>query len=144
MSAPADAAGLGAAAGLEAKAAVVLVDVRPERRGPMISVVQAAIGDGIVAQVGNTPEALSAVERYDAHAAVVEVDAGGLSVIAALRAAHPSLVILVCTFRSDPETRRQAEEAGADAYLLKPVSTREIRTALDAGRRAPLADTAIR
>jgi DNA-binding response OmpR family regulator len=123
--------------------AVVLVDIRPERRGPMLSVVQAAIGDGTVAPAGNISEALGAIDRYRAGAAVVEVDADG-AVITALRAAHPSLVIIVCTFRGDAATRRQAEEAGADAYLVKPVSTREIRTALEAGRRAPLADTAAR
>ena len=131
------------AAGLQLKPAVVLVDVRPERRGPMISVVQAAIGEGIVAPAGNVAEALGAIERYRAYAAVVEVDADG-TVIPALRAAHPSLVIVVCTFRGDTAARRQAHEAGADAYLVKPVSTREIRTALEAGRRAPLAETAVR
>jgi DNA-binding NarL/FixJ family response regulator len=129
--------------GPELRPAVVLVDVRAERRGPMVSVVQAAIGDGTVAQVGTTIEALAAIERYHAYAAVVEVDADG-AVIAALRAAHPALVIVVCTFRSDSSTRRQAEEAGSDAFLVKPVSTREIRTAIEAGRRAPLADTAVR
>lgn len=125
---------------LEARRDVVLVDVRPERRGPMLSVVKAAIGAGTVAQVGTIAEALLAVDRNGAYAAVVDTDE---AVIAGLRAGHPALVIVVCTFRGDRAARRQAEEAGADAYLVKPVSTRELRTALDAGRRAPMVDVAV-
>jgi DNA-binding NarL/FixJ family response regulator len=135
------------AEGTVAGPVVVLVDVRPERRGPMLSVIEAAMGSGTVAQVGSAAEALAAVARHEAIAAVVEVQlplAAGLAVIAALRSAHPSLVIVVCTFHHDPATRQQAEGAGADAYLVKPVSAREMRSALNSGRRAPLADIAVR
>jgi DNA-binding response OmpR family regulator len=127
--------------------AVVLVDVRPERRGPMISVVEMAIGGGTVAQVSTADEAMAAVERFGAEAAIVEVQlplADGLAVIAALRAAYPALVIVVCTFHHDPVTEQRAEDAGADAYVVKPVSTRELRGVLAAGRRAPLVETSPR
>jgi DNA-binding NarL/FixJ family response regulator len=127
--------------------AVVLVDVRPERRGPIVGVIELATGGGTVAQVGSADEAVAAVERYHAVAAVLEVQmplADGLAVIATLRSAYPALVIVVCSFHHDAGTQRQAEEAGADAYLVKPVSTRELRNAFDAGRRIPLADTAVR
>jgi two-component system response regulator DesR len=94
----------------------------------------------VVAQVASAEEALAAVDRGGADAAVVEVQlpvADGLAVIAALRAAYPSLVIVVCTFHRDPETKRLAAAAGADSYLVKPVSARDLRRALGTATRAP-------
>jgi DNA-binding response OmpR family regulator len=128
--------------------AVILVDVRAERRGPMRSLVEMALGGhGTVIQVANADDGLAAVERYHAMAAVLEVQmplADGLAGIAALRAAHPSLLIIICTFNHDPVTKQLAEAAGADAYLVKPVSTRQMRTALSVEQRAPLAQSAVR
>jgi CheY-like chemotaxis protein len=118
---------------------VVLVDVRSERRAVMRRVVEQALGDGtVLAEVGTASEALAAVEHQGADVVVVEVQlplAGGLAVIAALRVAYPALAIVVCTFHRDAATQRSAEEAGADAYLVKPVNSRDLRQALLSGRR---------
>jgi CheY-like chemotaxis protein len=121
-------------ADMEPRPRVVLIDSRSERRAVMRRVVEQALGDDtVVAQVGNEVEALAAVERRLADAAVVEIQmpvADGLSVIAALRAARPSLLIVVCTFHGDRGTQAQAAEAGADSYLVKPFSARDLRRAL--------------
>jgi DNA-binding NarL/FixJ family response regulator len=127
---------------------VVLVDVRPERRALMRGVVEMAIGPGTVrAEVASGSEALAAVERHHADAVIVEIQlpvAEGLAVIAALRSAHPAVAILVCTFHHDRTTEREATEAGADAYLVKPVNARDVRAALGSVPLPPLADTAAR
>jgi ActR/RegA family two-component response regulator len=67
--------------------------------------------------------------------------AEGLGLIAELRAAHPSLLIVVCTFHADRATQLQAHSAGADSYLVKPASARDLRRALGSVPRAPLVDT---
>jgi len=132
MSAEADVAAL--VADLEPRPRVVLVDSRSERRAVMRRVVEQALGDDtVVAQVGTETEALAAVDHRLADAVVVEIQmplAEGLSVISALRAARPSLRIVVCTFHGDRSTQAQAAAAGADAYLVKPVNARDLRRAL--------------
>ncbi|HEX4865618.1 MAG TPA: response regulator [Acidimicrobiales bacterium] len=110
------------------------MDVRSERRALTRRVVEMALGAGtVVAEVGNVGEALIAVGRHGADAVVLELGTDldeWLAGIAELRATNPSLSIVVCTFRADLATRFQACDAGADAYLVKPVSARDIRSAL--------------
>ena len=117
----------------------VLVDDRSDRRGLTRTIIDVALGTGtVVAEVGNLGEALIAVERHRADAVVVELRTPlveWLAGIAQLRATNPSLVIVACTFRADLATRFQACDAGADAYLVKPVSARELRRALEPGQR---------
>jgi len=116
------------------KTRVVLIDVRSERRALMRRVLDLAAGDGtVVAEVTDASEALRAIADSDADVAVVEIQLPvdeGLAIIATLRAVHPTLVIVVCTFHHDAATQRQAAEAGADDYLVKPVSARQLRATL--------------
>jgi CheY-like chemotaxis protein len=123
-------------------ARVVLVDVRPERRAILRTMVDIALGAGTaVAQVATATEAVAAVERHSANCAVVEIQlpvAEGLATIAALRGAYPSLTIVVCSFHAGAGTQSQSRDAGADAYLVKPVGTRELRGALGARHQADL------
>ena len=87
----------------------------------------------VVAEVTDASEALRAIADSDADVAVVEIQLPvdeGLAIIATLRAVHPTLVIVVCTFHHDAATQRQAAEAGADDYLVKPVSARQLRATL--------------
>jgi DNA-binding response OmpR family regulator len=108
----------------------------------MRSMVELAMGKGtVVAQVANATEALAAVDRHQVDTAIVEIQmplGEGLTVIAALRAAHPSMMIVVCTFDGGRLIQKQAAEAGSDSYLVKPVSARELRDVLGAERRPPL------
>jgi DNA-binding response OmpR family regulator len=124
-------------------ARVVLVDVNVDRRAVMRSVINLALGDGaVVDQAATASEALSAVDRNDADAAVVEIQLPveeGVALIALLRVGHPHLVIVVCSFDGHRATRQRAADAGSDAYLLKPVSTRELRDVL--GFERPVVST---
>jgi two-component system response regulator YesN len=116
-----------------APARVLLVDARHERRGVMRLVIESGAHAGtVVAQTESAAGAVAALERAAVDAAVVEIQMpidAGLLVVAALRAARPSLVIVVCTFHADASTRERALAAGADTYLVKPVSAREIQAA---------------
>lgn len=61
----------------------------------------------------------------------------GLSLIRRLRAAQPNLGILAMTALSGINSRVAGYEHGADAYLVKPVDTRELVAAtVQAGRRS--------
>lgn len=118
----------------------VLVDARSERRAVMRRVVDAALGVGtVVAEVGSARDALVAMEHHHVDAVVLELQplGEGIAAVAELRAAHPSIVIVVCTFHSDRATRLRALSAGADDYLVKPVSVRDLRAIASARQAFP-------
>ncbi|MHB1927936.1 MAG: response regulator [Acidimicrobiales bacterium] len=120
---------------------VLLVDDRAERRALMRMVLGTVPPPGRTAVVVTEAAGVAAAEREvltgPVDAAVVEVQPVpvGLAAIEALRAASPSLVIVVCSFHLDPATQLQASLAGADAYLGKPVSRRDLLAACQASRR---------
>jgi DNA-binding NarL/FixJ family response regulator len=112
---------------------VLLVDDRHERRGLMRLIIESGThGRTVVAQTESAAGAVAALDRSAIDAAVVEIQIPtdeGVAAVAALRAARPDLVIVVCSFRADAATRGRAIAAGADSYLVKPVSAREIQAA---------------
>lgn len=116
---------------------VLLVDDRSERREVIRVLVETGGSAGtVVAQADSPAAAVAAAGRTEPDVAVLEIQmpvAAGLAAIAGLRAEHPSLLIVVCTFHANPSTRRQALAAGANAYLGKPVSAREFHTACRMG-----------
>lgn len=130
---------------LDAPHRVVLLDVRAERRKVMRAIVEQTVGVGtVVAEAATAEEAVAAVERDLADVAVVEIQlpvVDGLAAIAALRQGHRALRIVVCSFHREAATRQQAQEAGADCYLTKPISGRDLRRALDSGQVLPLVAT---
>jgi DNA-binding NarL/FixJ family response regulator len=113
---------------------VLLVDGRADRRSVMKIIVETGkLAGKVVAEAFTAQEAVVEVSRLDVDVVVVEIQmpiAAGLAAIAALRAEHPRLVIVVCSFQGDSVTRRQAAEAGANAYLSKPVSAQDLHAAL--------------
>jgi DNA-binding NarL/FixJ family response regulator len=115
---------------------VLLVDDRSERRSVLRIVLGTVPPAGWtsveVTEASDPSGAAIAANRHGLDAAVIEVQmAGGvgLGIIEALRAAHPDLVIVVCSFRSERDLQARSLRAGADAYLTKPVSRRELLSA---------------
>ena len=99
-----------------------------EQTGDDVSVVGYA--DGPVS-------AVDAVGRLNANVVVLEIQlpvTQGLDTISALRDDFPDLRIVVCSFHQDASTKRSAMERGVDAYLVKPLSSRDLRQVL---RSAP-------
>jgi DNA-binding NarL/FixJ family response regulator len=112
---------------------VLVVDDRPERRKIMKIVLGTVPPDGreevAVAEAATVTTAVAALRLRSFDAAIVEIQMPtdeGAGVIEELRAAQPSLVIVVCSFRVDQATRLRAIQAGADAFLSKPVSRRDL------------------
>ena len=123
---------------------VLLVDDRSERRSVVRLVMGTVPPEGRtsveVTEASDTSGAVTAANRNALDAAVIEIQmAGGvgLETIEALRAAHPEVVIVVCSFRTDREMQARSLRAGADAYLTKPVSRRELLSACRTPRRPP-------
>ncbi len=91
---------------------------------------------GDVTVVGYADDAVSAVEAVDrlqADAVVLEIQlpvAQGLDTISALRDLFGAPKIIVCSFHADAATKRAALDRGADAYLVKPLSLRDLRAVL--------------
>ena len=76
---------------------------------------------------GKDAESALTAERYD----LVLLDLGlprrgGLELLAALRAAHDAVPVLIITARDTPPDRVKGLDAGADDYLVKPFDLEEL------------------
>lgn len=113
---------------------VVLVDARAERRQLMRFVVEGGeTGALVVAEADSESAALLLVEQHHADAVVLDIQMPvqvGLETIAALRSRFSRLAIVVCSFHLDGRTRELALAQGADLYLAKPISPRELNAAI--------------
>ncbi|HLI56557.1 MAG TPA: response regulator transcription factor [Actinomycetota bacterium] len=119
---------------------VVLIDSRPERRAVMGVLVDQCPGLIMVGVAADLDGAATRIREQRADVAIVEIQmpvAEGLATIGALREQFPHLRIVVCSFHDDAATRQAAEVHGADAYLRKPLSARDL-FALTVDPHAPL------
>jgi len=120
---------------------VVLIDPRPERRALMGLLVAQCPGLSVAGMAADLGEAETQIREKQADIAIVEIQmpvADGLAAIAALRAQFPDLRIAVCSFHDEAATREAARAQGADAYLSKPLSPRDL-FAIAAGPHPALA-----
>ena len=63
---------------------------------------------------------------------------GGLEILAQVRAAHPTLPIIILTARGDAADRVEGLKLGADDYVVKPFGVRELTARVEAVlRRSP-------
>jgi DNA-binding NarL/FixJ family response regulator len=112
----------------------LVIDGRHDRRQLMRFVVEQGGDDVTVVGYADGPAtALEAVDRLDATAVLLEIQlpvSQGLDTISALRLEHPALRIIVCSFHHDAATKRAALDRGADAYLIKPLSPRDLHPLL--------------
>ena len=118
----------------EARTRVVLIDARADRRAVMRQVFEhSGVDAAVVGEADGEADAIAMVEQQRAGLAVIELPlpvANGLATITALRARFPDLAIVVISFNTDPAVKEQATASGADAYLVKPVSAREVVAAI--------------
>lgn len=116
---------------------LVVIDGRNDRRQLMTYVLEQAGDVAVVGYADGPVSAVEAVGRLRANAVVLEIQlpvTQGLDTISALRDDFPALAIIVCSFHADNSTKQAALDRGADAYLVKPLSLRELRAVL---RSAP-------
>ena len=63
---------------------------------------------------------------------------GGLEILAAVRAARPTLPVIILTAKGEENDRVQGLSGGADDYVVKPFSVKELLARVDAVlRRSP-------
>lgn len=97
---------------------------------PHLSVVGVA-GDGL--------EALELVDELAPEAVVIDLHMprlDGVSALARMRQDHPRLCLIAITADAAPELHRAAEEAGADAVLMKDELPDELSDRIVAARAA--------
>jgi DNA-binding NarL/FixJ family response regulator len=102
-----------------------MVDERPR-----LSVVGVA-GDGL--------EAIELVDELAPEAVVIDLHMprlDGVSALARMRQDHPRLCLIAITADTAPELHRAAEEAGADAVLMKDELLDELSDRIVAARAA--------
>jgi DNA-binding NarL/FixJ family response regulator len=131
-------ADLGVSASLESELRVVVIDDRHDRRQLMSHVVAQGRDVTVVGYAEGPVTAVEAVDRLQANAVVIEIQlpgTQGLDTIRALREDFPALAIIVCSFHTDAPTKRAALALGADAYLAKPFSLRDLRSVLRSAQR---------
>ena len=108
----------------------MLVDVRPERRAVLRTVIEHSdVPATVLGEADSEADAINEVERHAADLVIIDFQPplqDGLAAVAALRSRFPALVILVCSFEPAANIRERLLAEGADAYLLKPVSAREV------------------
>jgi DNA-binding NarL/FixJ family response regulator len=122
---------------------IVLVDARAERRAVLRTVIEHSdVPATVLGEADGQADAIDEVERHAAALVLIDFQPpvqDGLAAVAALRSRFPALVILVCSFDPAADIRQRALAAGADAYLLKPVSGREVMAAMGAVPPRPMA-----
>jgi DNA-binding response OmpR family regulator len=119
---------------------VVLVDGRPDRRAVMRQMFEhSGLDARVVGEADGAPDALALVEEHNAELVVIDLPSPvkeGMDAVAALRGRFANLAIVVSSFNTDAAVKAQATEMGADAYLVKPVSAREVMAAIPSGPRS--------
>jgi DNA-binding NarL/FixJ family response regulator len=112
----------------------VLLDNRPERRQLIRRVVETGhAGAVVVGEAETATDMIDLVGQQQADVVVVEIQLPvdlGLQAIADLRAAYPTVGIIVCSFHVHPDTQQRARERGADVYVAKPTTPRQMAQTL--------------
>ncbi len=112
---------------------VLVIDGSDDRRQIIAHIVEQDRDATVVGYADGPLSALEGVARLGADAVVLEVQlpvAQGLDTISALRDDFPVLAIIVCSYHGDANTIRTASARGADGYLVKPFSPRELQASL--------------
>src|SRR5215469_3488411 len=108
---------------------ILLVDDHPELYRHLTSILEAEF---VVDVAAGGAEALEQVQRALADVVMPGID--GMAVLKALRT-NPltcAIPVILLSGRADEEARVQAFEYGADGYLIKPFTLRELRARIRA------------
>lgn len=117
---------------------VLVIDGSDARRQLTTHIVEQDRDVTVVGYADGPVRALEAVGRLAVDAVVLEVQLPipqGLDTISALREEYPGLAIIVASFHGEAATRQAAKARGADEYLVKPFSPRDLRAGLRSALR---------
>ena len=117
---------------------MVVEDEAPIRRG-IVDMLQVAGYEPVEAADG--PSGLDEGRRLGVDAVLLDLrlpKMDGMDVLAELRKTHPNLPVIILTARGSEDDRVRGLKAGADDYVVKPFSARELLARLEAVlRRSP-------
>jgi DNA-binding NarL/FixJ family response regulator len=119
--------------GVDVRVRVLVIDGSDQRRQLTAHIVEQDRDVTVVGYADGSVRAREALTRLGADAVVLEVQlpvAQGLDTISDLRENFPALAIIVCSFHGDAATKRAASARGADGYLVKPLSPRDLHASL--------------
>ena len=92
----------------------------------------------VVVEAGYAEEALELCARQRFDLALIEIDLpdlNGVALLQRMKAREPDAVIILMTDNPSVETAVQALRHGASDYLIRPISSAEIRAGVDRGIR---------
>ena len=116
-------------------ATVVLIDDHPPLRDGLRMILERTGEFRVAAEAGTVDDGISAIRRTDPQCAVVDLglpDGDGIDLIRIIKRERPDVRVLILTMFADRNIAGSAMEAGADGYLLKESSSRELVPALNA------------
>jgi DNA-binding NarL/FixJ family response regulator len=117
---------------------VVLVDDHHLVREGLRLVLDVAPGLEVVGEAAGPDDAFAVLEHAAADVVLLDLGLGdivGFDVLRSIRALYPDTRVLVLTMHRDPETVRQALQAGAAGYVVKGAHARELVDAIRAVMR---------
>jgi DNA-binding NarL/FixJ family response regulator len=120
---------------------VVVVDSRRERRHVLRRLLEHCFEPAEIGEADSREAAIEVVGRCRPDVVVLDIAMPveeGLNTITALRLVSPPPRIVVCSFHHDANTVQAALDRGADAYVIKPVGTADLRAALGVPSASPV------
>jgi DNA-binding NarL/FixJ family response regulator len=106
----------------------LIVDDEPHVR-VLIRVLLKQLGIETVWEAANGAEALEKAAAHNPNVILLDINlpqVGGLEVLAKLKAAHPSIPVIIVSSQSTMKTVIQTRELGAEAYVLKHAPKSEV------------------
>lgn len=91
-----------------------------------------ALGHRVVGEASNGADAIRLAQSVDPDLILMDIkmpEMDGLAASRAIMQQQPAAIILLTSY-SDPELVAEADEAGVQAYLVKPVDEAELRPAI--------------
>lgn len=91
-----------------------------------------ALGHRVVGEASNGADAIRLTQSVDPDLILMDIkmpEMDGLAASRAIMQQQPAAIILLTSY-SDPELVAEADEAGVQAYLVKPVDEAELRPAI--------------
>jgi two-component system, NarL family, nitrate/nitrite response regulator NarL len=101
---------------------VVIADDEPAFLDALHALIEGQSELSVVGSAGDGLEAVELVDQLEPDAVVIDLHMprlDGVSAVRRLRLDHPQLCLIALTGDPDPGLHRAADEAGADAVLLK-------------------------
>ena len=112
---------------------VLIVDDLERVRQGLRTVLELADGLAVVGEASNGLEAIEQVERLVPDVVLMDLAMpmmDGLEATRRIKAQHPETAVVMITIHDSDKMRELAEQAGADAFVLKGASTEALLKAI--------------